>query len=95
MGIRAWRVSLVRTPTKLCARWAKAEAIISITTTDAPMAGAGGTAVEMEDRPSVEGGKIVNGRITTTSRIALRRRTAAESAAAAEKYLQLYANLGL
>lgn len=37
--------SLVRTPTKLCARWAKAEAMISITTTDAPMAGAGGTAV--------------------------------------------------
>ncbi|EWZ02820.1 hypothetical protein FOYG_02043 [Fusarium oxysporum NRRL 32931] len=48
----------------------------------------------MEDRPSVEGGKIVNGRITTTSRIALRRRTAAQSAAAAEKHLQLYSKLG-
>ncbi|EMT74486.1 hypothetical protein FOC4_g10000948 [Fusarium odoratissimum] len=92
--MRAWRVSLVGSPTKLCARWAKAEAMISITTTDAPMAGAGGTAVEMDDRPLVEGGKIVKGRITTTRRIALRRRRAAESAAAAEKHLQLHSNLG-
>jgi hypothetical protein len=49
---------------------------------------------EMEDRPLVEGGKIVNGRITTTRRIALRIRRAAESAAAAEKHLQLHSNLG-
>ncbi|KNB20684.1 hypothetical protein FOXG_17548 [Fusarium oxysporum f. sp. lycopersici 4287] len=91
LWMRAWRVSLVGSPTKLCARWAKAEAMVSITTTDAPMAGARGTAV---DRPLIEGGKIVKGHITTIRLITLRRRRAAESAAAAKKHLQLHSNLG-